>query len=593
MRWSGQLQLKNVRPLGQGGHGQVYAATLECGGGIAESVVLKIPHAGADHREYLLEEARLVAKLRHPHIIGFRDFNEVVDDAGVRVPCLILEHGGIALSDLLRAHGGRLEPGLAAFIAVGVLSGLAHAHAHGTIHRDIKPSNVVIGARGEVRLIDFGIAKAADNPNPTTDLGVLKGTTLYVSPEAYLGKKLDGRADLWSVGILLYEMLIGRYPWYINRADCPNDLMYASRVAQAVESAPLPDLPEELVPPQLAEIVQRLTRKSREFRYESAAEAIGALERVVSTFISPWAAARELGQQVTSALRASSSGGRPPAPDAATFDIHNPPHTEPLPAAPPPMLGGVEIPSELLDSHVTGASGRVDALGVTEQVSMPVAPRPRRRVWIGPGLVAASLLLAAGLMRRSAGTARDDTQGGQVAQPSAQPLTLTEARAPAQAHEPTPTSPGEPALPGVEAESPAAEPGEVAAPPPADSVRVAPRRGLEAEAQRPRDARASAERPLPSPSSVGAPGVAAAAPPARAQGGAIDVVVEPRGAYVSLDGQPPVQAPIKLEGLSAGAHVLRFGLAAGALNHERRVRVRPGRVMPVQVKLLNPFDEQG
>jgi eukaryotic-like serine/threonine-protein kinase len=281
MRWLGQLELAEVRRLSEGGHGEVYAAKLVSAEGISQEVVLKLARGKNRHdlamsRQFLLQEARLTATLDHPNIIGFRDYN-VVELDGERVPCLIMEHGGVPLSAVLQSHGGRMDPGLAAFIGVEVLSALAYSHSRDVIHRDVKPQNVLIGSHGQVRLIDYGIAKAADPRNPSTVVTNLKGTPVYISTEAYKGEKLDGRADIWSVGVMLFELVIGRKPWEDDRSE-PNEMVRLRRLSDLVMEGPLPDLPVDMVPDELALVIKKLLMKDRKDRYEDALQAMYALE---------------------------------------------------------------------------------------------------------------------------------------------------------------------------------------------------------------------------------------------------------------------------------------------------------------------------
>jgi beta-lactam-binding protein with PASTA domain/tRNA A-37 threonylcarbamoyl transferase component Bud32 len=152
-------------------------------------------------------EARSVAALNHPHVLRVFDWGEGEDG-----PYLVLEYlEGGSLFDML-ARGRRLSPGQAARIGAQAADGLAYAHARGIVHRDVKPANVLFDEDGRVRVADFGVARALSSAS-TTDPGTMLGTARYASPEQAQGLQLDGRSDVYSLGLVLYESVTGTVPF--------------------------------------------------------------------------------------------------------------------------------------------------------------------------------------------------------------------------------------------------------------------------------------------------------------------------------------------------------------------------------------------
>ncbi|HEU4478672.1 MAG TPA: serine/threonine-protein kinase [Pyrinomonadaceae bacterium] len=258
--------------IGTGGMGTVYRATHL---GLERPVAVKIikrEFAGdRDVADRFLREARTMARLRHPHAAMIFDAGNLPDGRHF----IIMEFvEGTTLSQALARE--RFSAERAVKIAVQICEVLAEAHQLGIIHRDLKPSNIMLNERG-VRVLDFGVAKVLVTPDSTathatTGSGQIVGTPRYMSPEQCLGQRVGARSDLYSLGVVLYEMLAGRPPFI-------DALPSAVLVKHAI--APPPPLPQMRpdIPKQLALAVHTLLAKRPEDRPRTAAAARALLEK--------------------------------------------------------------------------------------------------------------------------------------------------------------------------------------------------------------------------------------------------------------------------------------------------------------------------
>ena len=195
--------------VGTGGMSTVYRAfdaTLE------RRVAIKLMHrdiaADSDQLERFRREARAVAQLSHPHIVGVIDAGE--EDGR---PYIVFEYvEGETLKDRIRRLG-RLPVDEAIAYAIEIARALGAAHGRGIVHRDVKPQNVLVDEEGSAKVTDFGIARSMDDSGLTAEGRVL-GTTDYVSPEQALGHDVNGQSDIYSLGVVLYEMLTGDVPFH-------------------------------------------------------------------------------------------------------------------------------------------------------------------------------------------------------------------------------------------------------------------------------------------------------------------------------------------------------------------------------------------
>ncbi len=229
-----------LEELGQGAMGTVYRARdplIERTVAIKTVSILLLQQEGADAESRFLREAQSAGRLSHPNIVTIYDVGEADGLAYIAMEYLT----GMTLRDVI--NKGQIPLELALDTAVQMAEALAFAHEHGVIHRDIKPANVVVtGQRGHVKLTDFGIAHLVNSNHTKT--GQMLGSPRYMSPEQAMGREIDGRSDIFSLGAVLYEMLTGHYAF---DGDSLPSIVYRviSEIPVAAESL-RPQLPAEL-----------------------------------------------------------------------------------------------------------------------------------------------------------------------------------------------------------------------------------------------------------------------------------------------------------------------------------------------------------
>jgi TolB-like protein len=262
----GQYRILSL--IARGGMGTVYRAhDTRLDRDVALKFLPAYLAAQPDAEEQLLMEARAAAALEHPNVCGIHQIGET-DDGRLFIAMAYYE--GETLKERLLRGPLSLEESVAT--AVQIVRALAAAHARGIIHRDVKPGNVMLGSDGTVRLLDFGLATVTDAT--LTGSGVTPGTVAYMSPEQAQGDALDPRTDLWSLGVLLYEMLAGVRPF---RGENAHTLLQAILHEDPEPiSKRRPDLPGSL-----ARVVERLLRKDPATRYGGAAEVLADLARAL------------------------------------------------------------------------------------------------------------------------------------------------------------------------------------------------------------------------------------------------------------------------------------------------------------------------
>jgi serine/threonine-protein kinase len=249
------------RHLARGGMAEVYVARDLL---LDRPVALKVlfPELSADQTfvERFRREAQAAANLNHPNVVSVYDWGEEGSTYFI-----VMEYvDGPTLRDLVRQEG-RLHPTRAADIGADIANALSFAHRNGVIHRDVKPGNVLITRTGQVKVTDFGIARAARDSagENLTQTGTVMGTATYFSPEQAQGQAIDQRSDVYALGVVLYEMVTGRPPF---QGDNPVAIAY-----QHVQETPIP--PAQLnpdVPPELQAVILRALAKRPDDRYPTA-----------------------------------------------------------------------------------------------------------------------------------------------------------------------------------------------------------------------------------------------------------------------------------------------------------------------------------
>jgi TolB-like protein/Flp pilus assembly protein TadD len=253
--------------LGEGGMGIVYKAEdLKLHRFVALKVFPAILAASPDDRARFFQEARLASSLNHPNIVTIHEFDEIDGTAFIASECVEGRTLAAVLQDGLLAVDRVLE------VAISIAAGIADAHAHGIVHRDIKPENVMISVQGQVKVMDFGLARLMGSSHVTSP-GSLIGTFAYMSPEQINEEEIDARSDIFSFGTLLYLMTAGELPFK------------GKTVAELLTSITRkhPDSPARLRPGvsgELVRIIQKAMQKDRHRRYRSMEEVKADLERL-------------------------------------------------------------------------------------------------------------------------------------------------------------------------------------------------------------------------------------------------------------------------------------------------------------------------
>ncbi|MFM9451204.1 Stk1 family PASTA domain-containing Ser/Thr kinase [Streptomyces europaeiscabiei] len=302
-RLGGRYELGQV--LGRGGMAEVYLAMdTRLGRTVAVKTLRADLARDPTFQARFRREAQSAASLNHPAIVAVYDTGEDYID-GVSIPYIVMEYvEGSTLRELLHS-GRRLLPERSMEMTIGILQGLEYAHRNQIVHRDIKPANVMLTRNGQVKVMDFGIARAMGDSGMTmTQTSAVIGTAQYLSPEQAKGEQVDARSDLYSTGCLLYELLTVRPPFI---GDSPVAVAY-----QHVREEPQPpSVFDPEITPEMDAIVLRALVKDPDYRYQSADEMRADIEACLDG--QPVAATAAMGSvgyggypddQPTTALRA-------------------------------------------------------------------------------------------------------------------------------------------------------------------------------------------------------------------------------------------------------------------------------------------------
>ena len=416
--------------IGHGGMGTVYQAE---DARLGRKVAIKILNPsllahGGKELERFQSEAKVQANLNHANVVTLYGFEPYKDSY-----CMIMEYvEGRTLADLVRTVGP-LPSHIVVVISKQILDGLSAAHRQGVVHRDLKPSNIMLTSEGVAKVMDFGIAKVEGGKSLTAS-GALVGTVFYMSPEQVRGEPVDARSDLYSFGIILFELLTGRVP-FKEESD------FSIMIHHVQTPAPRPTQLLSDIPSDLEDIVLRCLNKPGDQRYQSAAEILTALEDFeereramgrgelyTRKALAQWLAAPG-GQQ---AMAATALQAAKPAPMPPSIGIPAPQSVSSTPPPSPPPLPQV---AALFNTQPPAA--RPDP-----PVSVPVQSKPAGKKGLLLLTVVLIIVLAsAGLtwyrMRRREGALPSVTQGqqttsqAQVALPAGVPPAATNPAAPA------------------------------------------------------------------------------------------------------------------------------------------------------------------
>ncbi|MCI7671461.1 MAG: Stk1 family PASTA domain-containing Ser/Thr kinase [Schaalia hyovaginalis] len=304
-------------------------------------------------------EAQSAASLNHPNIVAVYDTGEEMvlgpDGRGISVPYIVMEYvEGHTVKDLL-SDGTPVPINEAVSIVSGVLSALEYSHSQHLVHRDIKPGNIMLTADGKVKVMDFGIARALSDSQATmTQTNAVVGTAQYLSPEQARGEQVDARSDLYSTGVVLFELLTGRPPF-------TGDSAVAVAYQHVQQLAPTPSAITPDVPEPLDRVVLKALAKNREDRYSSAGSMLADLMR-------------------------ATRGGRVNAPETAVWA-----DTRAMPA---PAEQTATLPAAPAFAPVQSPTSSIPSLKADE-VEEPV--KGRKKMWIVLGLILAALLIVGGV----------------------------------------------------------------------------------------------------------------------------------------------------------------------------------------------------
>jgi hypothetical protein len=275
-----------VDRIGQGGMAEVYTAVTAGEGGFRRPVVIKRlrPQLTEDPAAVaqFCDEANLLAALHHPNIVAVQDFGRAGDQLFLAEEYVLGRDLGRLMTRRLNREGSPLGPEAVAYVAHELLKALDYAHGMrneqgkllGIVHRDVSPENVMVSARGEVKLVDFGVVKATEGRAAKTEAGVVKGNVAFMSPEQARGLPIDSRADLYGLALVLYYVLVGK-PLYESETS------YGLLLKAGTGPGPEERVALERLPPAFAALFRKAWAPRLEDRYQTAREMAAQVEPLV------------------------------------------------------------------------------------------------------------------------------------------------------------------------------------------------------------------------------------------------------------------------------------------------------------------------
>ena len=335
--------------LARGGMATVYRAVDTR---LTRTVAVKVMHVGlGDDAEFARKfdrEARAAAKLSHPNVVSVFDQGSDLIEGHSSRPYIVMEHvEGYTLRDLINADAP-LPPERALQVIEPVLAALAAAHDAGLVHRDVKPENVLISDRGQIKVADFGLAKAISSQTSTATQGLLIGTVSYLPPELVVSGKADARSDIYSAGVVLFELLTGLKP---HSGDTPIQVAYAHVHRDVPAPSSFPTASE--IPPYLDALVRRATSRNPARRPPDGRALLNDVRRVQAA----------LAEGLDSVELAEEDSSSPEHHDAADYEV-----TQLVPAS--------SVRSDLDEHPRTGPRTMIDLPPPVSPVSPAVRPAP-------------------------------------------------------------------------------------------------------------------------------------------------------------------------------------------------------------------------
>ncbi|MFE9930205.1 protein kinase [Streptomyces sp. NPDC005533] len=450
----GRYQLRDL--LGAGGMASVYLAYDSA---LDRQVAIKTLHSDLGReqsfRERFRREAQAVAKLSHTNIVSVFDtgegevtFGGSGAGDGAVMPYIVMEYvEGQPLGSVLEAdirQYGAMPADKALKVTADVLAALETSHEMGLVHRDIKPGNVMVNKRGVVKVMDFGIARAMQSGvTSMTQTGMVVGTPQYLSPEQALGRGVDARSDLYSVGIMLFQLLTGRIPF---DADSPLAIAYAH-----VQEEPVaPSSVNRSLTPAMDALVARALKKNPNERFPTAAAMGDEVARVLASgqagapVIVPGQGPLSSGAGVGSAVFPPVDSGfqAPPQSVQHPYQAHTPTPTPyaPTPAPQAHAQGGYAYPHTPPPQQYAPQTPPPYTISPTSgQTRSSAGGDGKRNMPVVVGAIAVALLAVGGVIAAIAMNGDDDKKGGTTADPGASTAASASAKAGFKGPDPTRT----------------------------------------------------------------------------------------------------------------------------------------------------------